>query len=283
MTVPGRLPPTAGIGLRQSHLHDVLARRERPAWLEVTAENVMGEGPAVGMLDAIRRDYAVSVHGVGLSLGSAGGIDRDHLARFKAVCDRFAPALVSEHLAWSIGEGVYLNDLLPVPCDDEALAIVSQNIETVQDALKRPILIENVSAYIGFAHATMSEPEFLGLLATRTGCGVLLDVNNVFVSAHNMGFDAAAWIEALPCGVVGEIHLAGHTRKETPDGPVLIDDHESAVCDEVLALYARAVHRFGRKPTLIEWDGSLPGLPTLMAEASRADHVAEVEATRDAA
>jgi uncharacterized protein (UPF0276 family) len=283
MTVPGQLPPTSGIGLRQQHLHDVLAGRERPAWLEITAENMMGDCAFAGMLDAIRRDYTVSVHGVGLSLGSATGIDRDHLARFKAVCERFAPSLVSEHLAWSIGEGVYLNDLLPVPCDDEALAIVAQNIETVQDALKRPILIENVSAYVGYAHATMSEPEFLGLLAARTGCGVLLDVNNVFVSAHNMGFDAAAWIEALPRGVVGEIHLAGHTRKETPDGLVLIDDHESPVSDAVLALYARAVCRFGRKPTLIEWDGSLPGLPALMAEASRADHVAAQESTRDAA
>jgi uncharacterized protein (UPF0276 family) len=279
----GEISPIAGIGLRQPHGQEIAAGLHRPGWLEVHAENVMGYGPVVRLVDHMRHDYALSVHGVGLSLGSAGGVDHDHLRRLKDVCDRFEPALVSEHLAWSIGEGVYLNDLLPVPHDEEALAIVARNIEVVQETLRRPILIENVSTYVGFAHATMTEPEFLTLLTKRTGCGILLDVNNVFVSAHNMGFDAADWITALPGGCVGEIHLGGHARKQTDDGVLLIDDHASAVCRDVWELYALAVSRFGRRPTLIEWDSALPALSVLIDEARRADAVASCATASHAA
>jgi uncharacterized protein (UPF0276 family) len=272
MKTSDAIPGTAGIGLRAGHDRLIANRVHEPAWVEVHAENVMGEGASTKLLEAIRRDHAVSIHGVGLSLGSAQGIDGDHLARLKAACTRFQPSLVSEHLAWSIGEGVYLNDLLPIPCDEEALEIVARNIDTVQDTLKRPILIENVSTYVGYAHATMSEPEFLALLAQRPG--ILLDVNNVFVSANNMGFDAAAWIGALPAISIGEIHLGGHARKETNDEVLLIDDHASAVSSEVWALYASAVRLFGRRPTLIEWDSELPELAVLMDQARRADIVA---------
>jgi uncharacterized protein (UPF0276 family) len=213
----------------------------------------------------------LSVHGVGLSLGSAEGIDKAHLARFKAVVEHYQPAMISEHLAWSVGEGIYLNDLLPVPHDEEALGIVADNIAQVQDALGRSILIENLSAYVGFARSTMEEPEFLAELVRRTGCGLLLDVNNVIVSAHNLGFDANAYISRLPAHAVGEIHLAGHARNDTADGPVLIDDHGSRVPAEVWSLYADAVSRVGQRPTLIEWDSALPPLSVLVGEAMHAD------------
>jgi uncharacterized protein len=188
------LPPVAGIGLRSPHLGEVLNRRPSAGWLEVHAENYMNSGVAAAALENVRKHYKLSIHGVGLSLGSARGIDRAHLQRLKDTCDRFQPAMVSEHIAWSVGDGIYLNDLLPIPYDEEALAIVAANISQTQDALKRPILVENISAYVGFARSTMAEPEFLSELVTRTGCGLLLDINNVYVSAHNMGFDSEAYI-----------------------------------------------------------------------------------------
>jgi uncharacterized protein len=181
--------------------------------------------------------------------------------------------MVSEHLAWSVGDGIYLNDLLPVPHDEEALAIVAANIEQVQDALGRPILIENLSAYVGFACSTMEEPEFLAELVRRTGCGLLLDVNNVIVSAHNLGFDPGAYISRLPAHAIGEIHLAGHARNDTSDGPVLIDDHGSRVPAKVWSLYSQALNAWDR-PTLIEWDSALPPLDVLLGEAMHADMLA---------
>ncbi len=214
------------------------------------------------------------MHGVGLSLGSARGIDERHLARLKMVCDRFEPAMVSEHLAWCVGDGIYLNDLLPIPFDEEALALVCQNIERTQEAIKRPILIENLSAYVGFARSTMAEPEFLSEIVKRTGCGLLLDVNNVYVSAQNLGFDAYAYVAALPAAAIGEVHLAGYAENDTPDGPVLIDNHGSFVAPGVWALYRAAIERIGRRPTLIEWDSDLPPLETLMGEAMWADLLA---------
>jgi len=265
------LPPVAGIGLRSPHMREVLTRQPSAGWLEVHAENYMNRGAAVSALEKIRESYTLSMHGVGLSLGSAEGIDRSHLKRLKEVCDRFAPAMVSEHLAWCVGDGVYLNDLLPVPHDEETLQIVARNIETAQDALKRPILVENLSSYVGFTRSTMEEPEFLAALVERTGCGLLLDINNVFVSAHNTGFNAEAYIAALPAKAIGEIHLAGHAANATPDGPVLIDNHGSYVSAEVWSLYASATRRFGKRPTLIEWDSDLPSLETLLGEAMRAD------------
>ena len=265
------LPPIAGIGLRSPHMADILERRPSLGWLEVHAENFMTGGPAVTALERIRRDHTLSMHGVGLSLGSAQGIDVNHLARLKAVCDRFEPAMVSEHLAWCVGDGIYLNDLLPIPFDAEALSIVRRNIERTQDFIKRPILIENLSSYVGFARSTMAEPEFLGELARRTGCGLLLDINNVYVSSQNLGFDPYAYVAALPADAIGEIHLAGHAENETPDGPVLIDNHGSRVAAEVWSLYRAAIERIGARPTLIEWDSDLPPLTTLMGEAMWAD------------
>ena len=277
------IPAVAGIGLRHPHIAEILARRPAAGWLEIHAENYMNGGPAAQALEKIRGHFELSVHGVGLSLGSATGIDPAHLARLKAVCDRFQPKLVSEHLAWCIADGVYLNDLLPVPHDEEALRILARNIDLAQSTLGRQILIENLSTYVGFAKSTMNEAEFLAELVRRTGCGLLLDVNNVYVSAHNAGFDADAWIASLPGEAIGEIHVAGHSRNETPDGPVLIDDHGSLVAPDVWGLYARAINRFGRRPTLVEWDFGIPTLDVLLGEAMRADLIAGSEVFHAAA
>jgi uncharacterized protein len=268
------LPMCAGVGLRSPHMSEVMETRPPAGWFEVHAENFMDDGPATSALDKIRSHYAISIHGVGLSLGSARGISQGHLDRLRDVCLRYEPAMVSEHVSWSVGNGIYLNDLLPLPHDEEALSIVASNITRVQETLKRRILIENLSAYVGFARSTMSEPEFLANLATRTGCGLLLDLNNVYVSSQNMSFDAKAYIAALPADAIEEVHLAGHTENMTEDGPVLIDSHGSKVSPEVWALYAFATKKFGRRSTLIEWDSDLPPLDTLLGEALWADNVA---------
>jgi uncharacterized protein len=220
-----QIPAAAGIGLRTPHVAEVLERRPTVGWLEVHAENYMSRGPGSFALEKLAGHYPLSVHGVGLSLGTARGIDRDHLMRLKDVCDRFEPKLVSEHLAWSVGDGIYLNDLLPIPHDQEAINIVCRNIDLTQSTLKQRILVENLSAYVAFTQSTMSEPEFLNEIVKRTGCGLLLDINNVYVSAHNIGIDPYAYVAALPSDAIGEIHLAGHARNDTLDGRVLIDDH----------------------------------------------------------
>jgi uncharacterized protein len=268
------LPAAAGIGLRFPHIDEVLNRLPPTGWLEIHAENYMTRSAGADSLEKLRMHYPLSIHGVGLSLGSAQGLSIEHLNRLKQVCDRFEPAMVSEHLAWSVSDGVYLNDLLPVPYDEEALAVVSANVARTQDVLGRRILIENLSAYVGFTQSSMEEPEFLSALAARTGCGLLLDINNVHVSAENLGFDARDYIAALPPDQIGEIHLAGYAQNETPDGPVLIDNHGSRVSSEVWALYAWATEMIGRLPTLIEWDSDLPALDILLAEARLADTIA---------
>ncbi|MGE0281647.1 MAG: DUF692 domain-containing protein [Rhizobiaceae bacterium] len=270
------IPNAAGIGLRSRHVAEILTRRPTIGWLEVHAENYMGDGPAVAALELLRERYPLSVHGVGLSLGSAGGVDRDHLDRLRKVCLRFQPDLVSEHLAWSIADGAFLNDLLPLRYDNEALAIVARNIKQVQDVLKRKILIENLSAYIAFSGSTMSEAEFLAELVDRTGCGLLLDVNNVYVSAHNLDLDAKSFIDTLPVEAIGEIHLAGHAVNEVGDDTVLIDNHGSMVPPTVWSLYGYALERIGARPTLIEWDSEVPELDVLLGEAMWADMLAAV-------
>ena len=277
MSVPSKfpaLPLVAGIGLRSPHMSEVLERRPSAGWLEVHAENYMNRGASASQLERLRASYALSIHGVGLSLGSARGIDQGHLDRLKEICSRFEPAMVSEHLSWSVGNGIYLNDLLPIPHDEEALTIVADNVSRTQDALKRPILIENLATYVGFSRSTMDEPEFLAALAERTGCGLLLDINNIHVSAQNMGFDPNSYIAKLPAAAIGEIHLAGHAINDTADGPVLIDSHGSLVAHEVWSLYASAIKRIGKRPTLIEWDSALPPLTTLLGEAMWADLLA---------
>lgn len=268
------LPVNAGIGLRAPHMREIEKRLPTVGWLEVHAENYMNEGVGARALSRLRQHYPVSLHGVGLSLGSAAGVDPMHLARLAAACGRYEPAAVSEHLSWSSNSGVYLNDLLPVPYDMESLRIVSANIARVQDTLKRTIMIENLSAYVGFAQSTMSEPEFLAELVKQTGCQLLLDINNVYVSARNLGFDARAYIAAIPADSVSEIHLAGHVENATAHGSVLIDNHGSKVSPEVWSLYAFAVARFGRRPTLIEWDSDIPPLNVLLGEAMWADLLA---------
>lgn len=244
-----------------------MATRPAIPWLEAHPENFMSGGAALAALEAVRREYPVALHGVGLSLGTAGEIDRRHLVRLERLVERIEPCLVSEHLSWSTTGGAYLNHLLPLPYTEEALAVVAGHIHEVQDALGRPILIENPSSYLRFRHSTIAEPSFLAELAHRTGCGILCDVNNIYVSARNLGLDAVSYLDALPAGDVGEIHLAGHAENDA-DGPVmLIDDHGSPVAAPVWKLFERALERFGPVPTLIEWDTDVPELAVLLAEA----------------
>jgi uncharacterized protein (UPF0276 family) len=267
---PG-LPARAGIGLRSPHVDEVRATRPALSWLEVHPENYLGGGPAVRALEAIRADYPLSFHAVGLSVGSAEGVDRRHLSRIKGLVDRFQPAMVSEHLAWSQAGGAYLNHLLPLPYTEESLAAVCRNVEEVQTTLGRRVLVENPSGYLRFAASTIPEPEFLSALAARTGCGLLCDVNNIHVTAENLGLDARVYLAALPGNAIGEIHVAGHSVNEAAGRPILIDDHGSPVGHAVWTLYEEALRRFGPRPTLVEWDTAIPPLDTLMAEAGRAD------------
>jgi uncharacterized protein (UPF0276 family) len=268
------IPAAAGIGLRFPHHQAFVARRPDVAWLEVHTENYMGGGAPLRYLEAIRRDYPIALHGVGLSLGSAEGLDERHLERIRQVAERIQPGLVSDHLSWSVAGGAYLGDLLPLPLTEEALDIVSRNVARFQDCIGRAILVENPSTYMEFRHSAIPEWEFLGTLAARTGCGILCDVNNIFVSASNHGWDAHAYLAGLPASAIGEIHLAGHALRELGDGRSLrIDDHGSAVDDAVWALYRAAIDRFGPLPTLIEWDNDIPRLETLVAEADKASAI----------
>jgi uncharacterized protein (UPF0276 family) len=231
----------------------------------------MGGGTPLAYLDAIRRDYPLSLHGIGLSLGSAEGLDTAHLERVRQVVDRFDPGLVSEHLSWSVVGGTYLGDLLPLPMTDEALDIVCRHVDQTQALLKRRILIENPSSYLSFKHSTIPEWEFLSAVARRTGCSILCDVNNIFVSACNHGWDASAYLAALPAHAIGEIHLAGHAVRQLDDGKLLrIDDHGSRVPPPVWGLYSEALERFGPVPTLIEWDTDVPSLEVQLGEAAQA-------------
>ena len=281
MTGQRGLPSRAGIGLRVPHVGELLATRPAIAWLEVHPENYMGGGAALASLESVRREYPVSLHGVGLSLGTAGEIDQRHVARLKGLIDRIEPCLVSEHLSWSTTNGAYLNHLLPLPYTEESLSVVAGHVHEVQDALGRRILVENPSSYLRFRHSTIQEPEFLAELARRTGCGLLCDVNNIYVTAWNLGLDAVAYLDTLPADAVGEIHLAGHAENDTDGRPILIDDHGSPVAAPVWKLYERALERFGPVPTLIEWDTDIPELAVLLAEARRADGPLEAAARRD--
>ncbi|WP_087046699.1 MNIO family bufferin maturase [Caballeronia ptereochthonis] len=274
--LPGPIPAAAGVGLRFRHHRAVLDERPATAWFEVHTENYMGGGPATRCLDAIRADYPVSLHGVGLSLGSADGLDAAHLARVSEVVARVQPGLVSEHLAWSVAGGTYLADLLPLPMTEEALGVMCRNVDQVQTVLRRQILVENPSTYLRFAHSTIPECEFLARLAQRTGCGLLCDVNNIYVSACNHGWNPYTYLDALPSTAIGEIHLAGHSVRRLQGGRALhIDDHGSRVAPKVWALYAAALQRFGPVPTLIEWDTDVPPLDVLIEEAAMAESALE--------
>ena len=276
------VPAGAGIGLRYQHHQAVLDAAPDVAFMEVHTENYMGGGAPIRYLDAIRRDFPVSLHGVGLSLGSAEGLDPAHLGHIKQVAERIEPALMSEHIAWSVSGGTYLADLLPLPMTDEALTVVCRHVDEMQNVLKRKILVENPSTYLQFKHSTISEWEFMAAVAARTGCGILCDINNIFVSANNHGWDASVYVAALPPAAIGEIHLAGHSvRKLAHGGTLRIDDHSSRVIGEVWSLYREALRRFDPVPTLIEWDTNIPPLDVLVTEARHAD--ALISATRDEA
>lgn len=275
MTGPPRLSNCdAGIGLRLPHAAEIAATRPRLGFLEVHAENYMAETAALDRLLELRRDYPVSVHGVALSLGSAEELDRVHLGRFKDLIERVEPVLVSEHLAWSAIGGDYLNDLLPLPYTEESLDVFCRHVGEAQEALGRRLLIENPSSYLRFRHSTIPEAEFLAETARRTDCSILCDVNNIYVSARNFGFDPIAYLDALPAAAIGEIHLAGHHAAEHVN--VLIDDHGSRVAQPVWELYAQTLRRFGAVPSLIEWDTKLPALDVLLDEARHAQELADV-------
>jgi len=264
----------AGVGFKAEHFEEALATPAAGLWFEVHAENYMvNGGPRLAMLETVRSERPLSLHGVGMSLAGAVPPDADHLARLKLLVDRFEPEVVSEHLAWSRLDGRCFPDLLPVPRTNEALARLADNIGRVQDVLGRSILIENPSHYLALRDHQWSETSFLAELARRTGCGLLIDVNNVAVGAHNLGYDPAAWLEAIPAKLVGEVHLAGHSLDK--EGTLLIDSHDAAVSDDVWRLYEDFIARIGARPTLIERDGNLPPFAELMAERQRAQDALE--------
>ncbi len=275
------MPIEVGIGLKPAHYADVLSGDPALGFLEVHTENYMGRGgPPHRYLERLAERYPLSFHGVGLSLGGSERLDAGHLRNWRALVDRYSPALISEHVAWSSFGGTAFHDLLPLPYTREALDALCRNIDQMQEALCRRILIENPSRYLDFVGSDMPEPDFLVAAATRTGCGLLLDINNVYVSTRNQGEDARDWLAAVPIDLVGEIHLAGHTVEQTADGEVLIDDHGSAVAADVWTLYAETIARCRDCPTLIEWDTNVPALETLLCEASRAREISEQPAAR---
>lgn len=262
-----KLPRQAGIGLRALHLKQVLEEKPRVAWFEVHSENYFASGgPTLGALEAVRKCYPLSLHGVGMSLGSAGDLDPVHLARLKSLVERTQPAAISEHLCWSAIGGRWLNDLLPLPYTREALDRVCLHVNQLQETLGQTILVENVSSYLRFLPEEMPEWVFVSELARRTGCQLLLDVNNVHVSACNHGFSATEFLAGIPVDVVAEIHLAGYEEHEG----ILIDTHSRPVYPVVWDLYQAALERFGAVPTLIEWDQDIPAFDVLMAEAATA-------------
>lgn len=272
-----RLPARPGIGYKPQHFSAILTDPGPVGWLEIHAENYMGEGGRpLAQLRHLAKRFPISVHGVGLSIGGEGPLDRDHLARLKHLCGWLNPVSFSEHLAWSTHDGAYLNDLLPLPYTQATLARVSDHIDEVQNVLGRRMLLENPSTYVAFAETAMGEVEFLTEIARRTGCGLLLDVNNVYVSGTNQSYDPEKYLDAFPLHLVGEVHLGGHDEDRDDLGRrLLIDSHGAEVVDPVWALYARVIGRAGPKPTLIEWDNDVPDWPVLVAEAGRAARVLE--------
>ncbi len=269
------LPARAGVGLKPEHVSQILQSNAPIGFFEVHAENYMGAGGFPhAQLTAIREKYALSVHGVGMSIGGESPLNKDHLARFKAVVERYQPGMVSEHLAWSTHDDIFYNDLLPAPYTDETLHRVIDHVDQMQNALGRKVLIENPSTYIAFEDSTWSEVDFMAQLAKKSGCGLLFDVNNVFVSATNHGYSPQEYVRAYPMEHVGEIHLAGHSRDiDDCQRPLLIDAHDRNVCDDVWELYKLTLSLTGPLPSLIEWDAEIPDWPVLAAEAAMADEI----------
>ena len=269
---PDTLPNSVGVGYKAQHLQDILNDPAPVEWLEIHAENYMGDGgPVLAQLRHLAERMPISCHGVGLSIGSEGPLDPDHLARLKKLVGWLNPQSFSEHLAWSSHDTGFLNDLLPVPYDTETVARVARHIDQVQEVLGRQMLLENPSTYLKFEQSTMSETDFLREIVSRTGCGLLLDVNNVFVSAVNQEYDPRAYLDAFPTEAVGEIHLGGHEADADEHGaPLLIDAHNNPVVDPVWSLYADALAQTGPMPTLIEWDNDVPDWTVLAEEARQA-------------
>lgn len=275
------IPVKAGVGLKPQHYKEIPEKKTPGVksaegtdigWFEVHTENYMGDGGAPHYyLEKIRQDYPLSMHGVGLSLGSAGGLDKGHLQRIKIAVERYQPALVSEHISWSVADGVYLNDLLPLPYTREMIGIICDNIDQFQNFLGRQILVENPSSYLLYKSSTMDEPGFINEILDKTGCGLLLDVNNVFVSCENHGWDAQDYLAQIKAETVQEIHLAGHSVKQWRGKYLRIDDHGSNISSDVWELYDHTLSLIGPKPTLIEWDNNIPSLMTLRQEAGRAN------------
>lgn len=280
MPVPDRaahaapIPAIAGIGLRTPHQEQIALERPAAGWLEVHSENYFADGGMqIERLLNARSHYPLSLHGVGMSLGSTDPLDAEHVRRLKRLVGLSEPAFVSEHVSWGSVHGVHLNDLLPLPLTEEALDHMIARVRQLQELLGRQILVENVSSYLQFAHSQIAEWDFLAALASRAGCGLLVDVNNVYVSACNHGFDARRYLSALPRHLVQELHLAGHSRNRCGDRDILIDTHSAPICDEVWQLYEFALACFGRLPTLIEWDADLPALEVLLDEAGKANRL----------
>ncbi|SEO62796.1 hypothetical protein SAMN04490248_10843 [Salinihabitans flavidus] len=270
--IPERLPHCPGVGYKSQHFNDLTEDPGTVGWLEIHAENYMGAGGRpLAQLRHLSERFPFSVHGVGLSIGAEGPLDPDHLARVKRLCDWLDPAVFSEHLAWSTHGGAFFNDLLPLPYTNATLTRIASHIDQVQDVLGRQMMLENPSSYLAFDESTWQEPDFLRELARRTGCALLLDVNNVFVSATNLGYDPRAYIDAYPLDLVGEIHLGGHDEDHDDHGaPLLIDSHGREVADPVWTLFDYTLSRCGPRPVLIEWDNDVPDWPILRAEADRA-------------
>jgi len=272
-----RLPNTPGVGYKPQHFNDLLNDPGSAGWLEVHAENYMGAGGRpIAQLRHLAERFPLSIHGVGLSIGCEGRLDADHLARLKHLVGWANPASFSEHLAWSTHDAAFLNDLLPLPYTDKTLSRVSDHIDEVQEVVGQRMLLENPSSYLAFDESTYEETDFLREIARRTGCGLLLDVNNVFVSATNLGTDPVSYIDAFPLDLVGEIHLAGHDEDHDDHGkPLLIDSHGREVAGPVWALYEHVLAKGGPRPSLIEWDTDVPEWPVLEAEAQRAARLLE--------
>jgi len=279
-----KLPARAGVGFKPVHFRAILAEPQPIGFFEVHAENYMGAGGLPhAQLAALRQRYALSLHGVGLSIGSTQPLDRDHLARLCSLCDRYEPESFSEHLAWSSHDGVYFNDLLPLPYTPQTLARVAEHIDTVQTTLRRQMLLENPSTYVGIAESTTPEVEFLAEVSRRSGCGLLLDINNVFVSSTNLGTSPQDYLDEFPLEGVKEIHLGGHYWDIDDAGaPLLIDTHAAPVAQPVWELYAWVIARIGPIATVIEWDNDIPDWPTLRAEVAAAERIL-AEASRASA
>ena len=273
---PQPIPAAAGIGLRGPYHAEFLREKQPVAWLEAHSENFFAEeGIATGVLERIRRDYPLSLHGVGLSIGSVDPLDHTHLTKLSRLVEQVEPGLVSEHLCWGSIAGRHLNDLLPLPYTEEALDHMVSRVQQVQDVLGRQLLIENVSSYLEFVGSAIPEWEFLAAVAERTGCGLLLDINNVYVNSVNHDFDASTYLDAIPAEAVAEMHLAGHTVQTHGDREILIDTHNTPVSGPVWELFEQAVRRLGARPTLIEWDSDYPQLDVLIREADKAQQILE--------